>query len=141
MAANQERLTAAVSRHWLVELQRSQANDRWRPAPPAAAGLQVDVRQLFHERLLESMDDAVIFVDTGLKILRWNRAAELLTGISASSAEHQYWDPSVLRLRDASRKRILAETCPVVRAVKGGCCSQDRLFLVNQRDAETVVNA
>ena len=45
---------------------------------------QAVIDKLFHEKLLDSMHDGVIFVDTQLNILLWNRAAEQLTGLAAA---------------------------------------------------------
>ena len=40
---------------------------------------------VFQQKLLDNMYDAVIFVDANLQIMQWNRGAERLTGIAASS--------------------------------------------------------
>ena len=54
----------------------------------------------FEEKLLDSMHDAVLFVDAGLRIVGWNHAAERLTGIAADSVCRHPWSPSLLNMQD-----------------------------------------
>ncbi len=141
LAANHNKLTAAVSRHWLEELKNTEPDARWRLSSPPARDAHVDFDRLFHDRLLESMDDGVIFVDTGLKILKWNRAVELLTGVAASSAEQQHWDPAMLKVRDEEFNLLPAEKCPMINAVRTGACLRKRLFVADGQKENRSVNA
>jgi len=141
LSANHDKLAAAVSRHWLRDLTNTQPDERWRLASPPARDPHIDFDRSFHDGLLESMDDGVVFVDTGLKILKWNRAIELLSGVSATSAEQQHWDPAMLKLRDEEFNLVPAEQCPLINAVRAGACLRKRLFLADGHGENRAVNA
>jgi diguanylate cyclase (GGDEF)-like protein len=87
------------------------------------------------------MNDAVIFVDNSLRILLWNRAAERLTGIPASSIEDKQWSPSLVNLRDDADKLIDDEACPVIQAIYNGVQTIRRLSLTGRGDERVDVDA
>jgi PAS domain S-box-containing protein len=85
-----------------------------------------------YRKLLENMEDAVIFIDSSLKILHWNRAAERMTGIPAGSIEHKQWAPSLVNLRDERSKLIREDQCPVTQAIESGVQTLRRLSIVGR---------
>ncbi|HBE72219.1 MAG TPA: hypothetical protein DDW52_29140, partial [Planctomycetaceae bacterium] len=56
------------------------------------------VEAIFQPRLLNSMSEAVIFLDSQHNVLLWNRAAEELTGVDASAVRHLNWSPDLIGL-------------------------------------------
>ena len=100
LSADQKKLTADVSSRWLLDLTPHASNAFWRLAAATRSPNQLSVDKLFHQKLLDSMHDAVIFVDTSLRILLWNRAAERMTGLSARSVIHKRWAPSLIGMYD-----------------------------------------
>jgi diguanylate cyclase (GGDEF)-like protein/PAS domain S-box-containing protein len=118
LSADQGRLHAIVGRRWLHELSAESVNDLWKLGSPNLESAESSVLGLFHNKLLESMHDAVIFVDDALRIVLWNRAAELLTGMSQASLRHKQWSPSLVNLRDERQKLISDEDDPVARGVQ-----------------------
>ncbi len=96
---------------------------------------------LFYEHLLETMHDGVVFVDVSLRIVKWNRAIELLTGIAAANAEQQLWDPAMLQLRDEHYKLIKAEQCPVARAIREGNRSCQRVLVTDSKQEKISIDA
>ena len=85
MACDQSELRLAIAQRWLQRLDPEAANSFWEWSPPPAAMPAGQGESLFQMRLLDNMHDAVIFVDAGMRVLRWNHGAERLTGISGSS--------------------------------------------------------
>ena len=75
-------LNERVARRWLETLTPEDSNQLWRLSTRSENDNGLNVDQLFHYRLLDSMQDGVVFVDTNLQILLWNQAAERLTGIA-----------------------------------------------------------
>ena len=73
------------------------------------------------------MHDGVVFLDEDLVIMTWNRAAERLTGLAASSVLKKHWVPSLLQMRDERDRDIADEDCPIARALRGGtqACAAD----------------
>ncbi len=141
VAGNHDRLSASVSQRWLHDLTDAQPDEQWRLSAPFPPQHCSDAAPAFHERLLESMDDGVVFVDSRLKILKWNRAVELLTGVSAAGAEQQQWDPATLRLRDENQKPIPAEKCPLINAIRVGASLRKRLFISDAQGENRSVDA
>lgn len=56
------------------------------------------VEGVFQPKLLNSMSEAVVFLDGQQNVLVWNRAAEELTGIDATAVRHMNWSPDLIGL-------------------------------------------
>ena len=140
---DQVTLTTSVARRWLQQLQPETANAWWRLGTPAAATApqEPDAATLFHDRLVDNMHDGVVFVDNGLKIVRWNRAAERLTGISAAGVLHKHWLPSLLEMRDEHGTEIPNEECPLAFAVVTGVQTLRRLSIAGRNGVALSVDA
>ncbi|MBC8871198.1 MAG: diguanylate cyclase [Planctomycetes bacterium] len=141
LVGNHDKLAVSISRRWLHDVADTQPNERWRLSAPLASQQCLDINSQFHEQLLDSMENGVVFVDARLKILKWNRAVELLAGVSAASAEQQHWDPAMLRLRDENHKLVPPEKCPVINAIKAGACLRQRLFIADAKGDNRSVDA
>ncbi len=129
LRSNHDELHGQVTRRWLQDLKPSGAHHFWQLSPPQLAGGSSLLGRSFHEHLLDTMQDGVVFVDSGLRVTKWNRAMELLTDISAASVEQQLWDPAVLQLRDEHFKLISFDRCPVVQAIRHGASSYQRVLV------------
>ena len=141
VGADQVKLQAVVARRWLKDLLPESATGMWqlsRGPLPSSAG---SVEMLFHRKLLESMHDAVIFVDGSLRVVLWNRAAERLTGIPTASIEHKLWSPTLVSLRDEQQKLILEADCPVIQAIKSGVQTLRRLSVTGRSGQRVEVDA
>lgn len=140
IGTHQATLQTVVAHRWLKQLQASSSNKMWllREGPLAAGS---DHGDSFQQQLLESMHDAVIFVDHSHRILLWNRAAERLTGISPASVEHQKWSPELIGLRDKSRQPVTAVNCPVFRAIRGGQLGIERMTITGRGSERLDVEA
>jgi diguanylate cyclase (GGDEF)-like protein/PAS domain S-box-containing protein/putative nucleotidyltransferase with HDIG domain len=136
------KLQSVVGRRWLKDLQGKE-NDGvlWQltAANPSSAAAKAEI--LFHRKLLESMEDAVVFIDSSLRILLWNRAAERMTGIPAASIEHKLWVPSLVNLRDEKSKLIREEHCPIVHAIESGVQTLRRLSMVGRNGQRVEIDA
>lgn len=126
-----------VAARWLHGLDPEVTNQYWQLASPARENRDSEAGGLFQDRLLDNMHDAVVFIDSGLRITRWNHGAERLTGISESNVRQQPWLPSLLSLRDEKGRAISEEECPVALAIRSGVQSLRRLT-IRGRDGEPV---
>ena len=119
LTTDQAKLTTDLSHRWLNELSADQSNALWNCH--SASGLawqqQATVDALFHQKLLDSMHDGVVFIDTNLQILLWNRAAERLTAISAASVLHRLWAPQIIGLRDENGSPLERNNCPIAHTL------------------------
>ncbi len=134
--------STAVSR-WLGQLRPEASNQFWRlaEAPVTASSGDAAVEALFHRRLLESMHDAVLFVDGALKISLWNRGAERMTGIQAASLLQKTWLPSLLDMRDEDGRTINDDHCPLAYALKMKVQVMRRLTVVGRDGRKISVDA
>lgn len=141
IGADQVKLQAVVARRWLKDLLPESSDGFWRLASGPLASSAGHVEMLFHRKLLESMHDAVIFVDGSLRIVLWNRAAERLTGVVAPSVEHKLWSPSLISLRDEHQKLIVEADCPVIQSIKSGVQTLRRLSVTGRTGQRVEVDA
>jgi diguanylate cyclase (GGDEF)-like protein/PAS domain S-box-containing protein len=139
LSTDQVKFNESVAKRWLHELHAEASNALWclgklRPdGPPNATTLEF----VFQQRLLDAMQDAVVFVDRELKVFYWNRAAERLTGIPASSVQHRQWSPSLVQMSDERSEIVTDDQCPVLHAVASGSQEVRRMLIVG-RDGQVV---
>jgi diguanylate cyclase (GGDEF)-like protein/PAS domain S-box-containing protein len=131
--ADPVKLQSVVARRWLKNLQTSEGDgSMWQLSSARPASAAAHSENLFYRKLLESMHDAVLFIDSSLKIMLWNRAAERLTGIPASSIEHKHWTPALVNLRDEKAKLLGEDECPVIQSIKSGVQTLRRLSIMGR---------
>jgi diguanylate cyclase (GGDEF)-like protein/PAS domain S-box-containing protein len=87
------------------------------------------LHDVFHRKMMDHMNDGVIFVDTEMRILEWNQAAEQMTGIPRTAVLHQEWFPGLVGLSDQRGKAIDQSHCPIRLAMNEGTNSNQRLRL------------
>ena len=133
-------LNRAVVSRWLSDLDAARAGCLWSATAQLPEGGSASVGQMFHEQLLDTITEGVLFVDAGLQIQIWNRAAELLTGRSASTVVAQRWSPALLELRDENYKPVAADRCPVIHALHTGLTARRRLFLTSLSQQQVFVD-
>jgi diguanylate cyclase (GGDEF)-like protein/PAS domain S-box-containing protein len=141
ISADQVKLQSIVCRRWLKQLQPEAAASHWKLAKGSLASQAGTTDSLFSQKLLESMPDGVIFVDSALKIVHWNRAAERLTGIAATSIEHKHWSPTLVGLRDERYKPIQEQDCPVIGAMKSGVQTLRRVSISGRGGQDVDIDA
>ena len=118
-----------VMSHWLKTLDLRKANQFWRNTPAALlTEPAVPTESLFQQKLLDNMFDAVVFVDCNMRIMKWNRGAERLTGLSSDSVLHRNWSPSLIGLSDEQNGELLGVECPIAYCVSTGVQSLRRLI-------------
>ena len=137
------KLHRTVVSHWLRTLEATQSNRFWRGTPikgaPGTAN-EPCVELLFQRKLLESMYDAVIFVNNNMQITQWNRAAERMTGIAADSVIDRTWSPTLVGMRDESIAGLENCECPVAYAIENGVQSLRRLLVANRNNRPVSVD-
>ncbi len=123
-AALQERSQAEAHertvRRWLESLDPETVNGMWQLNAAPAESPEFIPDSLFRERLIDNMRDAVIFVDTNLRVVAWNPGAERMTGISASSIFQRPFGPQLLEVRDSDGIILHDRDCPVAAALATG---------------------
>lgn len=128
-------LSANVASRWLQQLHPERANTLWRLSEDASLFQTDPINDLYHLKLLESMHDGVVFVDSSMKIIHWNRAAERLTGISTKSVLDRQWSPSLIQLHDEDDSPIVDADCPLADAIDS-CVQVLRRLTVRSRDGK-----
>ena len=128
-AGHQSQLRGEVAGRWLRSLVPDTANPYWElnTLPPPSS--PPDAESMFPAKLLESMHDAVLFVDVRLHITLWNHGAERLTGISGTSVHQNQWTASLLKMQNEKGELINEDDCPVLCAISSGVQSLRRLTI------------
>ncbi len=123
-------LEKSLGKRWLHQLAQHGTPGFSEGSLPASSGaMQNIIDTLYHRRLLETMPDAIIYVDSEGLILSWNHAAEKMTGRSASVMLHQRLSAELIGLTDGSGKTLSEEHCPLSQALhsKVACTFNMRL--------------
>jgi diguanylate cyclase (GGDEF)-like protein/PAS domain S-box-containing protein len=134
-------MTANVARRWLQQLHPESSNHWWQLEQQIVSSTMPAINDMFHQKLFDSMQDGVVFVDTQLRVLLWNRAAERLTGIPGSAVHGQRWEPSLISMSDEHGKPISSAECPLACAIKTGVQTLRRLSIVDANGNSVLVNA
>jgi len=121
-----------AARNWLRGLDPEAANAFWEARPAALAGAPAERDRLFESQLLDNMHDAVIFIDSSLRVVLWNHGAERLTGIAASGVRQREWSPSLLSMQNEKGEWIGEEDCPVLCAMRVRTQSLRRLTITGR---------
>ncbi len=100
---------SAIAGRWLGQLRGDETPGFGEPPGQSAAPARLDV--MYHERLLETLKQATVYLDLEGKVLVWNRAAEGLTGRLASSTRHSRWNSKSMGLLTADGQPL--ESCPL----------------------------
>ncbi len=135
------KLQEAVARRWLHGLDPDLVNQHWRLADEKSSVGMVASFELFHEKLLASMYDAVVFVDSSLRVLFWNRGAERITGISSAGVVHRQWQPQLIGLRDENGRKLSDSECPLLFALRAGIHLSRRLAVRGRHGRDIAVDA
>lgn len=124
---DQSQLRLAVAQRWLHRLDPEAVNATWEWNPAPSAPRADDPAALFQCRLLDNMHDAVVFVDSALRIALWNHGTERLTGIAGPSMQQRHWSPAILSMRNEKGQPMNEDDCPVQSTIRSGVQSLRRL--------------
>lgn len=72
-----------------------------------------DLEIQYRNCLMENIREGVIFVDTDRKITCWNRGAELISGLTATSMLGTQLRPELLGLTESGGVKVEEKQCPV----------------------------
>ena len=137
---DQPQLRCEAAARWLRTLEPEQGNSFWELRPPSRAPGPSEPEMLFPARLLDSMHDAVVFIDSGLRVSYWNHGAERLTGIAADSMYQHPWTPGLLNMCNEKGGPISEDDCPVRCATASGVQSLRRLSICGRTGRTAMVD-
>jgi diguanylate cyclase (GGDEF)-like protein/PAS domain S-box-containing protein len=133
-------LDKLVGKRWLNELTPYPTPGFCDTSVPASSGaMQTLIDTLYHHRLLESMDDAAIYVDFDGRVLSWNRAAERLTGRNSAAMLHQSLSADLIGLKTPGGGKLVDDRCPIHLALKTQVAVNQNLLLVHVDSRELTV--
>ncbi len=127
-------LARAVSSRWsndsgttFVHLFEGEQNQNWQ----GSAAIE-SLNSVFHQNMMNRMNDGVIFIDTESTILEWNQAATRLTGLKQSSLLHSTWSPNLIGLSDENGNTVSSDACPIAQALSTHETKISRFRIQNQ---------
>lgn len=129
-----------VAHRWLQLIEPGQLDAHWQFNATPTASSKKTVDALFQDRLLESMYDAVVFIDASGRVVLWNRGTERLTGIAGVSVCGEMWHPELLGLSDEKGQSISEPDCPVHTAIRCGVQSLRRLSILGRGQQHLAVD-
>jgi diguanylate cyclase (GGDEF)-like protein/PAS domain S-box-containing protein len=138
---DQTMMRGEAARRWLRSLDATMASSYWHLNSGVTTSAVTTIDSMFQIKLLDTMYDAVIFVDTAGRILQWNRGAERLTGITGASIQGQMWHPLLLAMTDEKGTAIAEPDCPVLTAIRSGVQSLRRLTILGRRQQGVAVDS
>jgi diguanylate cyclase (GGDEF)-like protein/PAS domain S-box-containing protein len=141
LTGDQITMSSQLTNRWLRDLSPQTSNGFWRLIASPDSGGRVSMDILFHQKLLNSMHDGVVFVDTARRILLWNRAAERLTGISSHSVIQRRWTPRLIGMRGENGEFLTSESCPIGEALASGVQTLRRLSVRSRSGRDLSVDA
>lgn len=107
-------LETQIATRWLNELVPNITPGFWESNLPASCGaIQNILDTLFHHRLLDTVSDATVYIDSDAQVLHWNRAAEKLTGRPAASLINCRWTPELMGLQSVDGKELSESESPL----------------------------
>jgi diguanylate cyclase (GGDEF)-like protein/PAS domain S-box-containing protein len=143
LSQQQDVLSNRVAARWLNDLMHRQDSLPWQAVHEVSAtngehkhakSTQAKGgRSLFEQKLIDTMHDGVVFVDTQAKITMWNKGAEQITGISRGAATGRTFAPSLLEMCNHGNRRIHDGSCPVARALRTNSQIRQRLLILGRQ--------
>lgn len=143
LSQRQDLLSSQVAARWLSELTNQSSGLPWefdQKSLITKVESGQDPRSLFEQKLLDSMRDGVIFVDTQAKICMWSKGAERMTGVSSSAALGRAFAPSLLDMCNEMSRRISDDACPVSKSIRTNSQIRQRLFMLGRQGEHVAVD-
>ncbi|TWT42520.1 diguanylate cyclase domain-containing protein [Botrimarina hoheduenensis] len=136
---NQSELDEDIANRWLQAVVGKSASP-WPVTPGLDAEQPADLTtNIFQNKLIENLRDAVVFVDRKRVITHWNTGAERLTGVGASAAIGKTFTPSLLDLSDDKGSLVTDAGCPLAETIQTGLQKLARYNLLGRNGQRTSV--
>jgi len=87
------------------------------------------MNQEFYRNVLESLTDGVYFVDLNRQVTFWNKAAERLSGYSATEVLGRSCADSILRHVDEDGCQLCLAGCPLSKTMQDGEIRETSIFM------------
>jgi diguanylate cyclase (GGDEF)-like protein len=138
---DQTKVRGEAASRWLRLLASTTVNSSWELSGGTPPAVEPAIDAVFQGRLLDTMYDAVVFIDAASRIVLWNRGAERLTGIAGASIRGRLWDPLLLGLSDEKGTAVGEADCPAHTAIRCGVQSLRRLTILGRRQQPVAVDS
>jgi diguanylate cyclase (GGDEF)-like protein/PAS domain S-box-containing protein len=135
-------LEAEVAKGWLAQFSPDVTPGFTQSSTAHSCGaLQNVIDTVFHQRLLDTLPDAAVYLDLDGQILLWNRTAERMTGRLASTMNHHTWTAAAMGLLTDHGCPLSPEQCPLQMTFKSNTQYSERLQLRHVDGRTLNVNA
>jgi diguanylate cyclase (GGDEF)-like protein len=136
----EQQFNPQVTQRWLNQIDPQAVQSLWRISHQAPAEQHVAAETPFQQKLLDCMQDGVIFVDASLQIVLWNLSAERLTGISSGAAQQHLWTPRLVRMFGEDDLAMPESECPARAALESSTQTRRRVTIVNSATGPLAVD-
>lgn len=135
------RVLERVGQRWLSHLGQNLADQYWGFQSRRMSSGDSPAEAIFYAKAVEGMRDGVIFVDSTLRILAWNRAAEQITGVPGQAVWRMEWTAGLLDLHSERGVRLSPADDQVRKAVERKIPCTTRWILRGRRATPLTVDA
>ena len=146
LSKQQDALSSRVAARWLNELSIQKTSLPWQSPTGEATTPTSHVentsgsKPLFEQKLIETMSDGVVFVDSEGIITLWSKGAERITGVSSSAAMGRIFIPSLLDMCNYAGKKTPEEACPVAKALSTNTQLRNRLYVMGRQGKHVAID-
>jgi len=114
-----EMLQGAIVHRWLQQLRPDTGENLWTGHSSYRIGENQlrPAETLFHQQLINSVKDGVVFTDSEGTVKQWNHVMHRLTGIAENAIIGKSWDFTGFGFRVASQG---TSNCPVAECLRNG---------------------
>jgi len=143
MSGQQDLLTDKVAGRWLKDLATQQSSLPWQLQAPGVMRSESrgsEARSPFEEKLIDSMHDGVLFVDSQAKILLWNQGAQRLTGVRSDAVVGRQFTPKLLDMCNHGGKRLVQAACPIAQSLSSSTQQRQRLQIKGRQGEHVAID-
>ncbi|MCU0712417.1 MAG: diguanylate cyclase [Pirellula sp.] len=134
-----------VAKRWINQLEHHDLDRLFNPdtmddSSRIGSAIVYNLNNAFYRRMLNHIQNGIIFIDTEFRILDWNTGAEKITGRPTQSVLHQRWTCEIANLCDVDGFRIDESMCPFKLLLDNNTTSKQRFSIRTSETSFTQVS-
>lgn len=134
--SHDKEIQGEVAKRWISQLENHDLERLFDPSTNEdssriGSAIVYSLNNAFYRRMLNHVQNGIVFIDTEYRILDWNASAEKIIGRSSQSVLHQRWTCEIANLCDVDGFRIEESMCPFRQLLDKNTTSKQRFSVKN----------
>ncbi len=134
--SHDKEIQGEVAKRWISQLENHDLERLFDPntnddSSRIGSAIVYSLNNAFYRRMLNHIQNGIVFIDTEYRILDWNAGAEKIIGRSSQSVLHQRWTCEIANLCDVDGFRIDESMCPFRQLLDKNTTSKQRFSVKN----------